>query len=361
MSVLQPAHPLVDTPASTAGAQDLLSIQYLRGLAALMVVFFHALQFPGFVAAVPTTVGIAGVDIFFVISGFVMTIVTSAKAYTPIQFLTRRIARVVPLYWFYTSLTAAILLTAPSVFRTSVFTLNHFILSLLFIPNENPGEPGSLAPMVKIGWTLDFEMLFYVVFSLFLASPRLHRIIYLSGLFFVLWASNHLLDLNFAFVRFWGNPILYEFIFGCLVGHLYLQGQLRAFYARTSWAAIIAALLLLNIFGLVEHGTYRAFVFGIPAAVLVAAFICLEISGALPASRIGKFLGDASYSIYLSHLFSIVAFRTFWTIYGLPTEGTEWALIFIAGSLFLSVTGGALSYVLLERPLLRILRPGRIA
>src|SRR5262249_55839896 len=134
-------------------------------VAALLVVFNHSRQFAGFESAIDTTVGHAGVDIFFVISGFVMAVTAGRANYPAGVFLQRRIIRIVPLYWAATFFTAGLLLIAPGLFRDNVVTLKHFLLSLFFIPHVSPDSAHDLSPLIKIGWTLNFEMFFYVVFA----------------------------------------------------------------------------------------------------------------------------------------------------------------------------------------------------
>ena len=100
-------------------SSEVLSVQYLRAVAALLVVFHHARQFPGFKDAVGTGVGSAGVDMFFVISGFVMAVTAGRRNYPAFRFLARRGLRIIPLYWSMTLLSAVLAFALPSVCRQS--------------------------------------------------------------------------------------------------------------------------------------------------------------------------------------------------------------------------------------------------
>ena len=155
----------------------ILSIQCLRAIAAALVALFHAQNQAAIYCAkydlesallnvVPTVriFGASGVDIFFVISGFVMAYVTRRHRgtfdYAPI-FLKKRVIRIIPIYWIWTSLFVIILLFAPHLFRNSVFELRGTIFSYLMLPYTPEGSYN--APVLPVGWTLWFEMYFYVL------------------------------------------------------------------------------------------------------------------------------------------------------------------------------------------------------
>jgi exopolysaccharide production protein ExoZ len=155
--------------------QRILSIQYLRASAALMVVFHHARdQFADFPAPFHTSPGKAGVDLFFVISGFVMVFVTSIRERSPRQFLESRATRIVPIYWFYTLVCFALLCIAPRLFTANEASARHLIFSLLFVPHASFATVGLLSPLVKLGWTLNYEVFFYIVLTaaMFVIAPR---------------------------------------------------------------------------------------------------------------------------------------------------------------------------------------------
>src|SRR5579871_1253566 len=152
--------------------EEVRSIQYLRGIAALMVVVHHALdQFSGFKQLIPTDTGAAGIDIFFVISGFVMTYTTQIQKVSGGQFLVRRAARIVPLYWIVTMFTAALLFFGSAMVRHSTFNFAHLVASLFFWPMRNPGDAGTISPILKLGWTLNYEMFFYLIFASVIHLP----------------------------------------------------------------------------------------------------------------------------------------------------------------------------------------------
>src|SRR5215470_5579719 len=126
VQAIPPAHP--SQPNNGEDGMEVVSIQYLRGCAALMIVLFHLelqLRRLGYQGYWPHFLD-TGVDIFFVISGFIMWI-TTAKGMTTLEFYRRRILRIVPLYWFLTSLVLATLIAYPSVMQTGRFDMLHVL------------------------------------------------------------------------------------------------------------------------------------------------------------------------------------------------------------------------------------------
>ena len=121
------------------------SAQYLRGLAALMVVWHHARdQLVGLMQLFPNGIGAKGVDLFFVISGFIMYVTTANTQQSTLQFWWRRIKRVVPLYWFFTLLMVLLWIGRPTLFKTLSVSWETLIQSLFFIPHFSASFPDKL-------------------------------------------------------------------------------------------------------------------------------------------------------------------------------------------------------------------------
>jgi hypothetical protein len=153
----------------------LQSIRTLRGLAALLVVGFHAAEKAG----LSFKVGAIGVDLFFVISGFIIWVVTAQRPATPGTFLLNRAIRVVPLYWTITLLVAGLALLVPSLLASRVLDPARLLASLLFIPHlDAAGMPW---PLLAPGWTLNHEAFFYLVFAAGLLLPRPARALALTA------------------------------------------------------------------------------------------------------------------------------------------------------------------------------------
>ena len=156
-------------PDQNGRPEVLVSIQALRALAALAVTTYHALQWAdgGF------DVGRAGVDVFFVISGFIMWHVTAGRDMAPADFLWRRLTRVAPLYWLSTLGVLAVALVWPAFLPEVRPGWAHLALSLAFIPHLDP--KGLPFPTLPPGWTLNYEAVFYLIFAAALAGPRAWR------------------------------------------------------------------------------------------------------------------------------------------------------------------------------------------
>jgi exopolysaccharide production protein ExoZ len=321
---------------SSAPVRKLNGIQWLRALAAIIVVAFHASGRWNYNFGI----GQYGVDIFFVISGFIMWGVASSPI-SPIDFLRDRIARIVPIYWLATAVLT--LGGALGLFPKLSASIVQILCSLLFIPY--PDGRGIIWPTLSQGWTLNYEMFFYVVFSAILMLPKYFRSAALLVSFSILAAIGVVWNSNIAAITFYTRPIILEFALGVLIGQYFTRNTLD----RKLGILFVAAGLLCFVLGGLGmiHGP-QVLVFGIPATLLISGFIALEQSGTRFDFRPLVFLGDASYSIYLFHTFAIsVAVRFLPRGLGVADP--------IVGTL-LGVTVGCVAYWLVERPLVGRLR-----
>ncbi|MGB8184237.1 MAG: acyltransferase, partial [Pseudolabrys sp.] len=245
-------------PASSEGR--LYSLQVLRAVAAVAVVFSH-FQFDMARYVTQSTglpnlmIGNAGVDLFFVISGFVIVYASEHLFAQPAgqwTFLQHRLIRIVPLYWIVTIVYIAIAFAAP-VFEKA-YSVVTILGSFFFIPV--PRLDGIVEPIVGQGWTLNYEMLFYVVFAVAVAAPRRLAVaataFFLIGLVFI----GRFVDGLPTAVAFWADPIIIEFIFGMGIALAYREGVRLPRLAAV--ALIVAGFALLALFP--TGGSLRAFV-----------------------------------------------------------------------------------------------------
>jgi exopolysaccharide production protein ExoZ len=281
------------------------SIQYLRAVAALSVAGYHA----GYKAGDPAAfhVGNAGVDIFFVISGFVMWNITVADERAVSTFLGRRIARIVPLYWAVTFFYVAIALVAPALYTWPTLDWSEVLKSLFFIPYYSPD--GMIFPIVAPGWTLDMEMYFYLIFAAALFAPAKWRLATVTGLLAAAVALRQVMPHPWtAAQEMYTRWTLLEFLAGVWAGWAWRKGLVRGFAPGV--ALLLAGFACLAIQPLTgfDPGSSRTIYWGGPALFMVLGALAVEASGRLPSLPLAERLGDASYSIYLFHtLFLAVA------------------------------------------------------
>jgi peptidoglycan/LPS O-acetylase OafA/YrhL len=331
--------------ANLRGSARLLSIQYTRAVAAVSVVFFHAFNDAG-VTHYPEQVLQSGVDLFFAISGFIMWVTTYRSNTGPREFLRKRIIRIVPLYWVFTGFAVLLAVVAPQLGkRTGSLDA---VASFLFLPAVNTATHQT-QPVVAPGWTLNHEMLFYLIFAIALVLPGKRR-------FIALIAANVGLVILGAFthgplvVSFYTNPIVLEFVFGVIVGLLYTSGY-RMSRAASGITVTVGALTMIGLaaaWG--QTAILRVVVWGIPAALIVLALALTENTRPVADRRRLRFLGDASYSVYIVHgvllsaMLSAVKHENLPKIIMIPLGGP------------LAVIAGLIVYRYLERPMTRYLR-----
>jgi peptidoglycan/LPS O-acetylase OafA/YrhL len=269
-----------------------------------MVVCVH-LQALALLAGAPATAtdaGNAGVDLFFVISGFIMVFTTGRKPLGPLAFLGARVRRIVPLYWTVTLAVFLVALVAPRLTQNTEADLPHLIGSLLFLPVQR--ADGTLRPTVFVGWTLNFEMAFYVLFALgLMARRRWLGVAATVGALVAAVAGGWIAKPSAPALGFYTTPMILEFGLGMLLGLAWPRLRLPE---GPSWPPAAAALagfgLILAAPSLWPHAD-RLFAFGLPAALVVAAALALERRGLSLDWPWVQALGAASYAIYLSHFF----------------------------------------------------------
>jgi exopolysaccharide production protein ExoZ len=333
---------------------EIVSVQYLRGLAALMVVVYHMLGFGRF--GIPRwQVGNQGVDIFFVLSGFIMW--TTAQGLSPRRFLERRLVRLVPLYWFFTLLMAA----ASPIFGGSSFEQHRIgfkttLLSLFFIPFHQSFDPTrAIAPILGQGWTLNYEMIFYVSFALALFLPtkraRATAIFIGFGLLCVLgWTAPPAQPLLYVVT----NPIMIEFLFGIAVAAI--VPRLPSCHPRAYIVLLMVAWILLVASGHAMMNPARSLVVGLPAATLVLAAIALEPSVRQRPVPMLRAIGDASYALYLCHGFvlntcALVLSRLLFRSISFRPGGLAGFTLFLAIGLPACIFAACAVHQVLEKPL----------
>lgn len=271
------------------------NIQCARACAALAVVGYHVGVLPA---------GQAGVDVFFVISGFIMSQVAPREGHA---FFLKRLIRIVPLYWLTTLGVYAIATWQPQWLNSTTARADYLVKSLLFIPYLK--ENGHWGPLNLNGWTLEYEMLFYVVIALTLLLVRgRHATAFAALLLATFCAYVAVHGTPNAVVDHFGQPLVLEFGLGVLV-HRALATGIAGRASPRVWIGLVAAsVTAITLFQLLcgtPAGFARVAGWGAPASMLIIALVALDLNGRSVTSPSAAALGAASYSIYLLHPYVI--------------------------------------------------------
>jgi len=347
-----------DSHGKSSGGK-LEALQALRALAALMVVLDHSIlnlidkdMLPATLEPFAFRCGAAGVYIFFVISGFIMAFTSrhDGGADNAVAFFLRRVWRVVPLYWLATAIYALRL-----VVGSEPPSLGEMLQSLFFIPYFDQNQ--IYYPVLGPGWTLNFEMYFYLVFAFSLLLPRALGIAAVAVLFggsvWLGWFTGWQDRTSGVFLAFFTDPIIAYFLLG--IGVHLVAGRLRL-----SRGPILAGLAIATALGLLACLVVPEPPWLFAAGMLVIAPLAVYLAVQAPswgqglASRTTVLLGDASYSLYLTHSFVLgPGITLFMLLHPVPAM----APIFIVAALLACATVGILCYLYVEKPLLALLRP----
>lgn len=328
--------------------QLLEGVQYLRGIAAMMVVFHHARH--EFGGAMSVTFGGRGVEIFFVISGLVMMYSTRGGQLTTalslrermaeaMLFWKRRIARVVPLYWI------ALFLSATLAYRTAL-TDPILLQDALFIPHWSRVYPDQIWPTLVPGWSLNYEMFFYFLFGLSLLLGRF-SIVFMSAALLGLCLLNLVAQGQSAAFHFYTAPVILHFLAGVMLYYLVEFLKHRVAWQPSRWSML---LLLLAGFAalatLPERMGDSALL--LSSSVIVFSAIFLFDGVRLPLLRL---LGDASYAIYLFHVLALLMVTEVLASTGLAAV-TPWEVL-VRFMIYLTVSGivGVLAHLAVEKPI----------
>jgi exopolysaccharide production protein ExoZ len=328
---------------SAAGrAPTLESIQTLRGLAAVSVVVFHAFQW----LDDQFWIGAAGVDVFFVISGFVIWTVAARGESAPGAFFWRRLTRVAPAYWLVTLAVAAIALADPAFLPQISLSPRHLLLSLAFIQHKDPR--GLAFPVLPPGWSLNYEAIFYLTFAVILFAPARFWLALIVATMAAICVIG-LLDPPLYGLA--ANPMLLQFAAGAWLGRRHVLRR-----RIEPPAGAIFAVLGLVLFGAIRlaglhNGVWefvRPLTWGLPAVMIVAGMVAVEEGALIRWPRLMVRLGDASYAIYLCHMPAVALVA--------HTLGVHPASLFVPVAAAVSIAAGFVFHKTVETPLIRACR-----
>jgi exopolysaccharide production protein ExoZ len=338
------------------------TLQVYRAIAAILVVLFHTTviaqnNYQGNFFGGIFSFGYTGVDFFFVLSGFIIFYASQKWIGCPSRFteyLQRRIIRIYPIYWTVTAMKIAIIFVIPSVAKSYERDPAVIIKSLILVPQQN-------LPIIGVGWTLSYEILFYLLFGVaILLNGRWLTAVFVSwalaiiGYAFVLNVARTNLPQNYI-VGFLFNERNLEFLLGCVAAYIVLNGWVK----RGGFLAAIGAILYLFWGFLLNANNGNAVLpfsptFGVASFLLILGSASLEMNDNIRWPKLLVYLGDASYSIYLTHALAINAAMLVFGKLGFMNSGISLNITAFLLAIF-GIVGGSLVHLLIEKPLLDLL------
>jgi exopolysaccharide production protein ExoZ len=326
-------------------------MQYLRGLAALFVIIRHAAfkgtQYAGDPMPWYRIGGAAGVELFFIISGFIMCYATFGKTGDKGSvgpFLANRFTRILPLYWILTLLALIIFLIIPEKFNIGGGETK-ILYSFFLIPTEG-------VYLIKNGWTLSYEFFFYFIFSLGMLFPKRLGHIVTSAILVALVCLNFINYKNNIALAFISSTLLLDFILGIILFELFIRyKKVPKIFSGTFILLGLALLILLN-----QHYNNGLPVLstGIACFFLSLGFVFLEEQIKRYEVPFFTMIGDASYSLYLFHPFVLSGIALILSRFGLCKGLWAWPFLILLASV--SLAGGILCYLYLEKPMTKKIR-----
>lgn len=343
----------------------IVSVHHLRGIAAIFVVFFHFRSFLNGVydykdlGTVLFGPGAFGVDLFFMISGFIISLATK-KPIKASVFLTRRFFRIYPLFIF--------------VFLIGAFTVysDHssyeLIKSMLFIHNDYAqSSPGFGFNILGPAWTLSYEIYFYFIFMVAMTISHKHRVLISSFIIITPIITLQLLYSNelslsasssagipeyyyfYGLMRFTSSPMMIEFIIGMVLYEAFMNERLLvpAIAARAS-----LTLSLVVFFGLYFFSKDYGFgigSFGMWSLFLFSGVLIYDKALGFNESKLLKLLGDISFSIYMSHYLIIKALESYRPDWWWHSSG----IIKFSMASVICITIATILHFIIEKPFIR--------
>lgn len=334
-------------------------LQALRGVAANLVVLDHGFSamikygaVPAHFQAASWHLGEMGVTMFFVISGFIMTYTSydaMGKAGAPYLFLEKRIIRVVPLYWVATLLAFILFFIAGRPDG-----VGNLVKSLLFIPYYADGS-ADIRPVLGQGWTINYEIFFYLIFALALLMKPAKAFYFLIAAFLLFVGVGFSLDAQGlhagAIAEAWTDPIILYFLIGALLGWVRVRTSVEVGIGRPLALAFAMILLSEGIFYLTGGSWAAAIICPILSIIAVIACTFSPDGSDGIVHKISELLGDGSYSTYLFHTFILAVLNRL--ILGHADASMT---LYLVLALLGANLGGVAMYLGLERPVTNVLR-----
>ena len=283
--------------------KTIYSLQIVRALAAWSVVFHHYVQLyfnmktNHSLGAFFANYGGLGVDVFFVLSGFIISLLAKGD-HSPTSFLLSRFLRIAPAYYFFSAIIVVLIATAPLGFNYTDYSSITLLANALFLPIANPSGLGDY-PVLTVGWTLQFEIFFYCVFAICLFLSKKHSLLIVATILFILPL---IYSSNIYYSNIASDKRLWEFSAGVVIAKCWGSISVRSVLARFPLAAALFASSAMAITAMtIDKIPYSQLLF---ATSVVCAALAVEPllnrDSKLVRWMVG--LGNKSYSTYLIHV-----------------------------------------------------------
>lgn len=325
-------------------------IQVLRFVAASAVVICHSSFYTSERLTLGSYVykeGANGVSLFFVISGFVM-ILSSEKLLNRAngwrEFLVKRLVRIAPIYWLVTTLKLLIMLAAASVVFHSKLNISDIVKSYLFVPALNMDN--EYRPIYGVGWTLNFEMFFYLLFALSLWL-KLSPIRFLSMVFIPLAIASVFKTPKWPDIGFYADPIILNFLYGMIGAKLVISKRVLPLRLSIFLMIVGALYLFIPRYGFdISMANPSVILSGIASFIIVYCSASVDYNSFIVIPKWLVYLGGASYSLYLVHPTVSPMVPTALRILGFHSS-----LVSVVLSVITSVVCSVIFYRICEKPL----------
>lgn len=334
--------------------RQLNSLQSIRAFATIFVLLYHStilfktsynyeFMYDIF------SFGYAGVDIFFVLSGFLMFFLHSSdigNSKVLKTFILKRFIRIYPIYWV-----VLLIIIFLNTFISNLGTEDskdfiNVLKSFILIPQSQDDL------LLSVSWTLSYEIFFYLCFCLLFIFNKNLRII-LGAVWIIVFIVLLFINVESYIVNFLFDPINFEFLLGVLIARIVLsKSQIKYSLYYVSGLIFWGFAILIEIYQLIEIN--RVIQFGIPSTLIIMGVVSKEISGTIKKSKVLTYLGDASYSIYLTHylLLSFLA-KIFNSLNLFNLLGYGFSIILIS---ITSLLLGCIFHMNIEKPMLKLLK-----
>lgn len=321
------------------------TLQILRLIGAISIIIYHS-SFVG-------EHGYFAVEIFSILSGYILMYSTQSL-HSKKGFLRKRLLRIIPLYWGFTFLMYALLLFMPGLSLMSEATPESLIKSLFFIPFTS--GKGYTVPLVSIGWTLNYEILFYIIFCIAMHISHKYRGVVTGIILVILVALGSFVNINSSIWNYYTDSFILEFGFGILA--FYIINWFSKHNFSLAMKRMLVLLSCICFIGMwldigVELSIVRCVRIGIPALILFIAIVVVYKEKTYSPMLVG--LGNATYSIYLLEFFSTAVYKVL-----VPYIPSVWNPIVFVVMIICTLIGGYILYKYVEIPSYNSLCNGKL-